>query len=162
MLLSLSRPQGGACCGLSSLRLCAQNFHCSWQQLGRAASFSEGAPPREPGVPGPASTPLLPTHQGLGSSKAHFPYNLERQLGQRQEVPLRTENTLRRKVCLLPHSSHEGSTPCSSQLPLPHNPSLHPFFPCLVPTSPQSPTGLLTSILCADPNYSHPVRHSKR
>lgn len=56
----------------------SQNFHFSWQQLDRAASSSEGAPPREPGVPVPDSTPLLPAHQGLGSSNIYFPYNLER------------------------------------------------------------------------------------
>lgn len=148
MLLSLSRPQGGACCGLSSLRLSSELP----QQLATAGSLPLPPQRKEPLQEYQEFQPLLPAHHGLGSSNFYFPYNPERDNWDKGRKSFYAQKTsfLER---LTPSSKHHEVLPICSQPPFQH---LAPLFSsCLIPTSPQSPVGLLTSILHADSDYSH-------
>lgn len=132
MLLSRWRPQGGACCGLSSLRLSSE-FPGSWQPPSNSCRFLLRLR-----APVPDSTPpLLPAHQGLGS--CHFPCNPEGdQLGQRQDVLLRRGSTLPERFNSQLTASRRRLLTCSSQPPFPHHSPSTRAFPASLPL-PHSP-----------------------
>lgn len=85
MLLSLWRPQGGACCGLSSPRLSSE-FPGSWQPLSARRLLLRRSSSKRTNWELQAQTPRhsSPPHQDSASSRLYFPCNSERdQLGQR-------------------------------------------------------------------------------
>lgn len=94
MLLSLRRPQGGACCGLSSLRL-SSDFPGSWQPEPLLPLPPQTEPLQEYWSSSPDSMPpLLPTLQGSGAAACTSPAVRERPTGTKAGVG----NTLPTKV----------------------------------------------------------------
>lgn len=148
MLLSLSRPQGGACCGLSSLRLLSSEFPLQLATAGscclllgkspskrtRSSSLRlHASPPCPPGLR--IQPHLLPLQSrettGTKVGKSFYAWEIPfiESITSKLTAPARTPPT------------------CSDSLLSKF--TQHLLFPRLIPTSPQSPTGRLNFILHA-------------